>query len=580
MGRGMGKVKTKGAAALEALPEALQDFRGFLWYTWKHLGLPEPTPVQLDMADWIANGPRRRMAEAFRGVGKSWMTVAYVAWRLRCNPQTKIMVVSATGQLADDFCTFLLQLIHDMPILAPLIPREDQRSSRVKFDVGLAEPSKDPSVKSVGINGQMTGSRADLIIADDIEIPNNSDTQLMRDKLAERVKEFDAILKPGGEILYLGTPQTEESLYNQLPVRGYHLRIWPAEIPEGDWRNTYGDRLAPMVVDLIGRHSPGKPTDPQRFSEYDLAERKASYGRSGYAKQYMLDTRLSDALRYPLKVNDIPVMDLDPRVAPEKVMWDGLAHLGDSVPNVAMSGDRWSKGIPGGDWVPYVGTVMSLDPSGRGGDETGYAIVSQLNGNLFLRSWGGIPGGYTPENLGRIAALAKSHGVSLIVVESNFGDGMFLELLKPVLAKVCPDTGCEEVRSSRQKELRIIDTLEPVMNQHRLIIDRGVIEDDYRSVDGVRSPDVAPQYRGVFQLTRITRDRGALRWDDRIDALAMAVAYWVSSMALDAHRVHQERLQADLDLELERYDQGIYGRLIGAERTSLGTLGARQALRQ
>lgn len=578
MGRGIGKVKGGPKGTLETLPEPLRDFRGFLWYTWRHLGLPEPTPVQLDMADWIANGPRRRMAEAFRGVGKSWMTVAYVAWRLRLDPQVKIMVVSATGQLADDFCTFLLQLIHDMPLLSPLIPREDQRSSRVKFDVGLAEPSKDPSVKSVGINGQMTGSRADLIIADDIEIPNNSDTQMMRDKLAERVKEFDAILKPGGEILYLGTPQTEESLYNQLPDRGYTLRVWPSEIPEGDWRATYGDRLAPMVVDLIAKHPPGKPTDPLRFSEYDLAERKASYGRSGYAKQYMLDTRLSDALKYPLKVNDIPVMDLDPKVAPERVLWDGLEYISD-LPNVALSGDRWSRGTPGGDWLPYTGTVMSLDPSGRGGDETGYSVVSMLSGNLFVRAWGGIEGGYSPENLGRIAGIARDHGVKLIVVESNFGDGMFLELLKPVLAKVHPDCGCEEVRSSRQKELRIIDTLEPVLNQHRLVLDRKLIEADYRSVDH-KSPEVAPQFRGVFQMSRITRDRGALRWDDRIDALSMAVAYWVQSMAQDADRLHADRLQAEIDQELSLYDQTFYGVPKGLVPGYFIPQGARQTLRQ
>jgi hypothetical protein len=576
----MGKVKaTKGTVDPLGLPPALQDFRGFLWMVWKHLGLPEPTPVQLDMADWIANGPRRRMAEAFRGVGKSWMTVAYVAWRLRMDPQTKIMVVSASGQLADDFCTFLLQLIHEVPLLAPLIPREDQRSSRVKFDVGPAEASKDPSVKSVGINGQMTGSRADLIIADDVEIPNNSDTQLMRDKLAERVKEFDAILKPNGEVLYLGTPQTEESLYNRLPDRGYQIRVWPAEVPEGDWRSTYGDRLAPMVVDLLNRGlPPGKPMDPQRFTEYDLAERKASYGRSGYARQYMLDTRLSDALKYPLKVHDFVVLPLDPMVTPERVLWNALDYLHD-LPNVALSGDRWVKGSPLGAYLPYVSTVMAVDPSGRGGDETGYAVLSMLNGNLFVRAWGAVPGGYSQETLGKLAAIAKDTGVRLIVAESNFGDGMFTELFKPVLAQVCPGIGIEEVRSSRQKEARIIDTLEPLLNQHRLIIDPQVILDDYRSVDS-RSPDVAPQYRGLFQLTRITKDRGSLRWDDRIDALAIAAAYWVDSMALDAQVEAQARQQAELDLELERYDNGIFGRLLGSAGGSRGLPGgARQALR-
>ncbi|WP_270994138.1 phage terminase large subunit, partial [Listeria seeligeri] len=99
--------------------------------------------------------------------------------------------------------------------------------SNLAFDVGPAQPDQSPSVKSVGINGQLTGSRADTIIADDIEVPKNSMTVVQREKLAELVKEFDAVLKPGGEIIYLGTPQTEESLYNKLPERGYVIRIWP-----------------------------------------------------------------------------------------------------------------------------------------------------------------------------------------------------------------------------------------------------------------------------------------------------------------------------------------------------------------
>ena len=85
-----------------------------------------------------------------------------------------------------------------MPILAHLIPDDDQRQSKISFDVKPAAASHAPSVKSVGITGQLAGSRADIIIADDIEVPNNSMTQGQRDKLSEAVKEFDAILKPNG----------------------------------------------------------------------------------------------------------------------------------------------------------------------------------------------------------------------------------------------------------------------------------------------------------------------------------------------------------------------------------------------
>ena len=59
----------------------------------------------------------------------------------------------------------------------------------------------------------------------------------------------------------------------------------------------------------------------------------------------------------------------------------------------------------------------------------------------------------------------------MIVVESNFGDGMFSKLLSSIHAKTYP-VSIEEVRHNTQKEVRIIDTLEPVMMQHRLILMR------------------------------------------------------------------------------------------------------------
>ena len=186
----------------------IQDFRNFLFLTWEHLNLPSPTPIQYDIADYIQNGPKRLCVQAFRGVGKSWSTSAFVCHQLLLDPTKNILVVSASKQRADDFSTFTLRLIEEMPILQHLRPHDNQRNSKIAFDVGPAPASHAPSVTSRGITGQITGARADLIVADDVESLNNSMTQTMRDKLAESVKEFDAVLKPDGRVAYLGTPQT------------------------------------------------------------------------------------------------------------------------------------------------------------------------------------------------------------------------------------------------------------------------------------------------------------------------------------------------------------------------------------
>jgi hypothetical protein len=541
----------------------LKDFRNFLWLTWQHLGLPEPTPVQYDLAAYLQNGPRRCVIEAFRGVGKSFVTSAFVIHQLLLDPSKNILVVSSSKQRADDFTTFTLRIIESMEILHHLRPREDQRKSKIAFDVGLAPPSQSPSVVSKGITSQITGSRADLIVADDVESANNSLTQTMRDKLSESVKEFDAVLKPDGRVVYLGTPQTEASLYASLPERGYEIRIWPARYPEARLREFYGTRLAPMIADRLDRNPElvGKPTDPQRFSEIDLMEREMSFGRSGFSLQFMLDTSLSDLDRYPLRLSDIIVTECENDTAPEKLVW-GKDKPCEDIPCVGLNGDRWYRAaavIGATAPKPYHGSVMAIDPSGRGTDETAYAVVKMLNGFLFVTDAGGLPGGYDERTLKELAGIAARQKTNHIVVESNFGDGMFTELFKPHL-RAAHNCFIEEVRHSVQKEKRIIDTLEPVMNQHRLVIDSRVIQRDYETA---KTSDKTLHYSLFYQMSRLVKARGALLHDDRLDALAIAVNYWTEQMAQDADEKIQMARQQAIEERLERFMEG---RLIPKER--------------
>lgn len=543
---------------MDNVPEQLKDFRNFMFIVWKHLNLPDPTPVQYDMAEFIQNCPRRAIIEAFRGVGKSYITAAFVVHQLLLDPQKKFMVVSASKQRADDFSTFTQRLILELPICQHLIATSEQRWSKIAFDVRPALASGSPSVKSVGITGQLTGSRADFIIADDIEVPNNSMTQMMREKLGEAVKEFDAVLKPDGKILYLGTPQCEMSLYNTLTERGYQMRVWPARYPSVEAsEKAYGTRLAPTLWEAMGSAKQpldGLPVDPKRFDDEDLLERELSYGRSGFALQFMLDTSMSDTDRYPLKLSDLMVMAVDKDKAPEKLVYGVMKEIKD-LPNVGMRGDKFfAPEATVGGYVDYDGSVLVIDPSGRGQDETAYAVVKMLNGYLYVADCAGLAGGYSEKTLTGLANIAKKHKVNMVLIESNFGDGMFTELIKPFLKKIYP-VSTEEVRHSKQKELRIIDTLEPVMNQHKLIIDPKVIQKDFDSVQH-HPPEKAQRYMLTYQMTRITKTRGALAHDDRLDALAMGVAYWVEQMAADVDLEMKERKEQLLMDELDKFVNG------------------------
>jgi len=545
------------------VPPPLRDFRNFLYLVWKHLNLPDPTELQYDIADYMQHGPKRSTIMAFRGVGKSWICSAYVVHQLLLDPTKNVLVVSASKNRADDFSTFTLKIIHDIPILKQLKPTENQRFSKIAFDVGPAPASHAPSVKSLGISSQLTGSRADIIVADDVEVPNNSATQGMRDKLDEQVKEFEAILKPldSSRVLFLGTPQCEDSIYNKLRERGYNARIWPSEYPdESEVISNYGGDLAPLIADNIDETTVSTTTEPLRFTDIDLEERKMSYGRTGYALQFMLNPKLSDADRYPLKINDLIIMDVDVDTAPEKVLWSSDPDQADrTLPNVGLSGDRYKRPAKTvGDNVPYTGSVLSIDPSGRGKDETGYAVVKMLNGQLFVPDAGGIRGGYDEVTLKRLVSIAKDNKVNKVVIESNFGDGMFMELIKPLFRTTYPVT-IEEVRHNKQKELRIVDVMEPVLNSHRLIFDPSVINDDYKSA--LTYPiEQQTRYMLMYQLSRITRDKGSLAHDDRLDALSIAIGYWVQQMAACVNQNMIDRKQELLDQELTNFTDSFYKR--------------------
>ncbi|UAW01107.1 terminase large subunit [Synechococcus T7-like virus S-TIP28] len=518
------------------------DFRVFLTLVWRELDLPKPTRAQLAIAEYLQHGPKRLQISAFRGVGKSWITAAFVLWVLFNDPDKKVMVISASKERADNFSIFCQKLILDIPWLNHLGPKDsDQRWSRISFDVGPAKPHQAPSVKSVGITGQMTGSRAHLMIFDDVEVPANSATDMQREKLLQLVTEGESILTPDdtSRILFLGTPQSVFTIYRKLAERSYRPFVWPARYPKN--MAGYEGLLAPQLVEDIEQGvEAGTPTD-SRFSDLDLIEREAAMGRSNFQLQFMLDTSLSDAEKFPLKFQDLIITPLGMECA-ERYAWsaDPRYMIKDLNP-VGLPGDRFygpmfiDEGI-----CPYAETIVSVDPSGRGTDETVAVVLSQANGYIFVRDLRAYHDGYSDDTLSSVVRLGKRFGATKLLVESNFGDGMIMELFKRHLMQQQAGMDAEEVRATSNKEARIIDTLEPVMNQHKLIIDPKVWEYDYSS-----NPDAPPEkrleYMLGYQMSRMCREKGAVKHDDRVDALSQGVQYFIDSLAQSAHRAQANR---------------------------------------
>ena len=512
------------------------DFKLFLQALWDQLDLPQPTRAQYAIADYLQSGPKRLQIQAFRGVGKSWITGAFVLWTLFKDPEKKIMIISASKERADNMSIFLQKLIIETQWLKHLQPKsDDARWSRISFDVNCA-PHQAPSVKSVGITGQLTGSRADLMILDDIEVPGNSMTELMREKLLQLCTEAESILTPNDDsrIMYLGTPQTTFTVYRKLAERNYRPFVWPARFPKDS--TPYEGLLAPQLQeDIDNGASAGDCTDPDRFSDEDLLQREAAMGRSNFMLQFQLDTTLSDAEKFPLKMADLIVTSVNPTKAPDNVIWcsDPRNVLKD-LPTVGLPGDYFYSPMQlQGEWTEYDETICSVDPSGRGTDETAAAYISQKNGFLYLHEMRAYRDGYSDNTLLDILKGCKKYNVTTLVIETNFGDGIVSELFKKHIQQTKQQILIDEVRANVRKEDRIIDSLEPILNQHRLIVDRGVIEWDYSS--NKDSPSESRLlYMLFYQMSRMCRMKFAVRHDDRIDCLAQGVKYFTDALSISA----------------------------------------------
>jgi len=538
----------------ETLKRLVNEFPLYLDYVYSNIGLPNSTPLQQRISTVIGENRSRLILSAARGTGKSWIGAIYTTWRLLRNVDEKILIVSASGPKAIEIATFVRRLFEEVPLLHHLRPGPESRDSVLSFDVAGCLTAIAPSVSALGITSQITGKRASLVLADDIEVPANSATELMREKLINRTQEFEALLIPDmpSSILYLGTPQSMESVYNKID---YPTVILPSEVPEDE--SIYEGKLDDWIM-LQG--PPGTPTDKVRFPEEILMEKRAGMGAAGYKLQFMLDTTLSDAERFPLKQSDMIVYPLEKTEAPATISYTGSKEYALDIPNLGFTGDRHHKPIRvSSDYMKYDKIIMSIDPSGTGSDETTWCVLGVLSGNVFILDWGGTRLGYSEEALMILALKAQEYNVHEIVPEKNFGAGLFTELFRKTLISIYPCTIIDDFNVKGQKEVRIIDNVLPLFSNHQIIFNEDKVREEVEWVQ--KNPVDNLQYSLMYQLTHMTYEKGCVTHDDRIDVLAIACQYIADMVIVSA----ESRLASIKDKEMEDW---LYSKVYNKDRRS------------
>jgi len=538
------------------LEEIVNSFPKFTIYMFEQMGLPQPSEAQLMIAKFLGDGDYNdKMLLALRGLGKSLFAQLYVIWRLLRNNNEHILVISGSSKRSKNFTNFVLSMLKSVPLLKHLYPRSDQRRASDHFDINGSKPSDSPNLYAAGIGTGLAGFRATIIVSDDIEQPTNSRTIEARATITHFFNEaINLLISDGGEkegeVIILGTYQSTESIYLGIETGGYKVMIIPSQYPPK--KNKYGKRLAKYIQDRVDADESlvGKAVDA-RFNEGVLKRRKLKIGNSAFQLQYNLDPSDSDETKFPLKLRDLIVTDIhvghktEEASNPVKMIYSSINKVYSLKHNGFITDYFVPPGWESEERAPFSYVVMSIDPSGRGADETGYAIGGLLNGKIFLMDAGGIPGGYDESSFATIQSLVAKYRVNTIVVESNFGDGAYTKMLIPQIK----DAKIEEVRATKQKEVRIIETLEPVMNQHRLIVDKGLLE---------RDAEAKNSFSLTYQLTHITREKDCLKHDDRLDALEILVSHMLEWMAVnedEGYAMHIQNEEDDIFRKLESMNQ-------------------------
>lgn len=541
-------------AKLRVLQEHYVHFEDFLVDGMSELGF-ETTDIQKEIGQWLEHGPQYLMVQAQRSQAKTTVAALYCVWCLIHSPSHRILVISAGGTQANEISTLIVRIILQMPELECLRPDKmaGDRTSVEAFDVHhtLKGLDKSPSVACVGIESNLQGKRADLLLADDVESGKNSATAVQRAKLAHITKDFTSICTTG-RIIWLGTPQTLESIYNSLPARGVVTRIWPGRYPTPEQRAFYGPNLAPSIVRALANEpslaegggllgDQGQPIDPMILGEEILQKKELDQGEAYFQLQHMLNTTLSDAMRFPLKPEKLVMMSLDGVRAPLSVVRSMTMGL---LTDKSVCDFAFKLSIPhdiSEETAPFQSIWACVDPAAGGvnADETAYAIAGFLNGTVYLLACGGLPGGYDEEKLEELAKRLAAWKLDGVTIEKNMGYGAFRQVFEPILRKHIK-CQIEDELVTGQKERRIINTLAPVMGRGALVIDEDVIEQDRADCQRY-SPSMQQSYSLFYQLAKISAAPGALVHDDRADALEAVVRHFQDSIAQD----QSKRLEAD-----------------------------------
>ncbi len=431
-------------------PPARISFRQFVWLWNRGQGQTTPT-LHLEIAEWLGRcweqGDRRLVLLVFRNAGKSTLVGIFCAWLLLNDPDLRILVLAAEHDLARKMVRNVKRIIERHPLTGGLVPRRGDQWTADQFTVRRALTQRDPSLLARGISANITGSRADVVICDDVEVPNTCATPNRRAELRERLREINYVLVPGGLQLYIGTPHSYYSIYVERArievgepapfLSGYHRLCIPLLDARAESR--WPERFPPDQIEAIRRQS-----GPAKFESQMMLQPRS-------VEEVRLDPdrliRYDAPLEYQQGNGEAILSIAGRRLVSATGWWDpayGAPGTGDASVVAAVFVDA-----DGGYWLHGI-RYLSHDP----------ALVGEVDEATQLCR--------------QVARFAERMHLPSVTLETN-GLGRFLPALLRrelnALGLACPVV---EHVSQRNKEQRILDAFDPLLAASMLRAHAGV----------------------------------------------------------------------------------------------------------
>lgn len=422
----------------EALPRPVAlSFQQFVWL-WNRSQGQETPKLHLEIASWLGQkwlaGDRRLLLLCFRSAGKSTLVGLFCAWLLFRQPDLRILILSAEYDLAKKMVRNVKNIVEHHPLTNDLIPERNLQWASDQFTVERRLVLRDPSLLARGITSNITGSRADIVVCDDVEVPNTCRTPSRREELRDRLHEISYVLVPGGMQLYAGTPHSLHSIY--------------AETTSDRDPQIFLEGFDRLIIPLLDEQ--GKSRWPERFPEEGIDDLRRQTGPAKFQSQMMLR----------------PAEDEDVRLDPncllsyedELVCREGNGH---SI--LTIGGRRMVSSI--GWWDPSYGSPD------RGDASVVAAMFLDDDGGYWLHDIRYLV--HDPARCEdvdeatqlcrQVADFTRELYLPSITIETN-GLGRFLPaMLRREINSLSYGCSVLEHVSHRSKDQRILDAFDPVL---------------------------------------------------------------------------------------------------------------------